>query len=415
MSATMQRCTDAFVDDALDRLGVEDEMRVLLRTPYRVVELELPLVRDDGSLAVHRGYRVQHDDSRGPFKGGLRYHPAVDADHFRGLAQLMTWKTAVVDVPFGGAKGGIDVDPAERSARELERLTKSFTRRLDDLLGPEYDIPAPDMGTGPREMAWLFQAYAGRRGARPGVVTGKPVELGGSLGRTEATGRGVAHVTAWAAEAREMSLEGATVAVQGFGNVGAHAALFLEQAGAKVVAVSNRHGGVHHATGLGVAALFQARRESPGAEIRLDEAADGDRLEPGELLELEVDVLVPAALEDVVTGENVDRIAARLVVEGANAPLECEAETALLERGVTVVPDVLANAGGVTVSYLEWVQNRQRYRWSEERVNEELRTTLRTAWEAVRVRAEAHGTSYREAAYDLGVGRVVRAIELRGF
>jgi glutamate dehydrogenase (NAD(P)+) len=415
MSATMQRCTDAFVDDALDRLGVEAEMRVLLRTPHRVVELELPLVRDDGSLAVHRGYRVQHDDSRGPFKGGLRYHPSVDADHFRGLAQLMTWKTAVVGVPFGGAKGGIDVDPAALSARELERLTKSFTRRLDDLLGPEYDIPAPDMGTGPREMAWLFQAYAGRRGARPGVVTGKPVELGGSLGRTEATGRGVAHLTAWAAAAMEMSLEGATVAVQGFGNVGAHAALFLEQAGARVVAVSNRHGGVHQATGLGVAALFQARRDSPGAEIRLDEAGEGERLESGELLELEVDVLVPAALEDVVTAENVDRIAPRLIVEGANAPLECEAEAALLERGVTVVPDVLANAGGVTVSYLEWVQNRQRYRWSEERVNEELRTTLRTAWDAVSRRAEVHGTSYREAAYDLAVGRVVRAIELRGF
>lgn len=414
MSATMQRCTDAFVDDALDRLGVEDEMRLLLRTPYRVVELELPLVRDDGSLAVHKGYRVQHDHSRGPFKGGLRYHPSVDMDHFRGLAQLMTWKTAVVDIPFGGAKGGIDVDPTTLSERELERLTKSFTRRLDDLIGPEYDIPAPDMGTGPREMAWIYEAYAKRGGARPGVVTGKPVELGGSLGRTEATGRGVAHLTAWAAEEMGLELDGASVAVQGFGNVGAHAALFLARAGAQVVAVSNRHGGVHDPGGLPVEELFQARRASE-EEIRLDQAVPGDRLEAGELLELEVDILVPAALESVVHEGNVDRIAARLLVEGANAPVECESAGTLEDRGVTIVPDILANAGGVTVSYLEWVQNRQRYRWKLERVDGELEETLRNAWGAVRERARSREVSYREAAYDLAVGRVIRAIELRGF
>ena len=414
MSSTLQRCTDAFADDALDRLDVDDEMRVLLKTPYRVVELELPLVRDDGGLSVYRGYRVQHDHSRGPFKGGLRYHPSVDLDHFLGLAQLMTWKTAVVEVPFGGAKGGIDVDPEEASARELERLTKSFTTRLDSLIGPEYDIPAPDMGTGPREMAWIYEAFAKRSGARPGVVTGKPVELGGSLGRTEATGRGVAHLTSWVAEELEMVLEGAAVAVQGFGNVGAHAALFLAEAGATVVAVSNRHGGVYDPEGLDVEELFQARLDSD-TEIRLHEAGSGDRLAPGELLELELDVLIPAALENAITEDNVDGVAARLLVEGANAPVACDCVGALKERGVTVVPDILANAGGVTVSYLEWVQNRMGYQWPEARVNDELKAKLRTAWERVRDRARVQGATYREAAYDLGVSRVVRAIALRGF
>ncbi len=414
MSNVMQRCTEAFVDAAMERLQVDDEMQVLLRTPYRTVEVELPLVRDDGGLSVYRGYRVQHDQSRGPFKGGLRYHPDMDRAHALALAQLMTWKTAVVDVPFGGAKGGIDVDPRQASERELERLTKAFTERLRNLIGPELDIPAPDMGTGPREMAWIYDAYARGTGARPGVVTGKPVELGGSLGRTEATGRGVAHLTAWAAEEMGLELEGATVAVQGFGNVGSHAALFLEEAGARVVAVSNRHGGLYAPEGLDVKALFQ-RNRTEGRERELTELASGDRLAGGEILELDVDVLIPAALEGVIHEGNVDAVKARLVVEGANAPVECEASAHLEERGTPVVPDILANAGGVTVSYLEWVQNRMRYQWTEERVNNELRQKLRAAWEAVRDRAAAETIPYRDAAYDLGVGRVVHAIRLRGF
>jgi glutamate dehydrogenase (NAD(P)+) len=326
----------------------------------------------------------------------------------------MTWKTAVVDVPFGGAKGGIDVDPREASERELERLTKAFTKRLENLIGPELDIPAPDMGTGSREMAWIFDAYAQRAGARPGVVTGKPVELGGSLGRTEATGRGVAHLTAWAAEEMGLDLQGATVAVQGFGNVGSHAALFLEEAGARVVAVSNRHGGIHDPAGLDVKSLFERNRDA-GREPPLTELASGDGLEGGEILELDVDVLIPAALEGVIHQDNADAVKARLVVEGANAPVECDAADYLEERGTRVVPDILANAGGVTVSYLEWVQNRMRYQWTEERVNNELRQKLFTAWEAVRDRAAAESITYRDAAYDLGVGRVVHAIRLRGF
>jgi len=414
MSSSMQRCTDRFVSDAMDRLEMDEEMRLVLRTPYRVVEVELPLVRDDGGISVYTGFRVQHDQNRGPFKGGLRYHPSVDREHALGLAQLMTWKTAVVDIPFGGGKGGINVDPGAHSERELERLTKLFVTRLGPVIGPEIDIPAPDVGTGAREMGWIYEAYAKWAGARPGVVTGKPVELGGSLGRTEATGRGVCHVTRWACEALDRPLEGATVAVQGFGNVGSHAALFLARAGARVVAVSNRYGGIHHAEGLDVETLFAATAEA-GADIQLHEAAEGERLEGGELLGLSVEILVPAALEDVIHPENVDDVQAKLVVEGANAPVQCDADDALAERGVTVVPDILANAGGVTVSYLEWVQNRQRYRWPEERVNAELEATLQKAWSGVRERAAARGSSLREAAYDLAVGRVKRAIDLRGF
>lgn len=398
----------------MELLGLDEEIRLLLNTPFRVVEVELPLRRDDGSLAVHKGFRVQHDHSRGPFKGGLRYHPSVDREHALGLAQLMTWKTAVVDLPFGGGKGGIDVDPEAYSERELETLTKTFTTRLGNVIGPEKDIPAPDVGTGGREMAWIFEAYAKQHGAMPGVVTGKPVELGGSLGRVEATGRGVAFVAAWAAREEGLDLSEATVAVQGFGNVGSHAARFLQDRGCRVVAVSNRFGGILDEAGLDLAALIEARREA-GGDVELTDAAPGDALESGELLELDVDILVPAALEGAIHDGNVDAVRARVIVEGANAPVERSCDGTLDDRGVTVVPDILANAGGVTVSYLEWVQNRQRYRWTEERVNRELEETLSRAWDGVRRRASQEDVTYRKAAYAIAIERVIRAVELRGF
>lgn len=407
-------CTDTFLDEALRRLGASPEVRQLLRGPYREVKVELPLRRDDGDLAVFRGYRVQHDQARGPFKGGLRYHPEVDTDHFRGLGSVMTWKTALADVPFGGAKGGIDCDTHELSARELESLTKSFVDKIHELLGPNRDVPAPDVGTGPREMAWIVQQYSKRSGHEPGVVTGKPIQLGGSPGRVEATGRGVAMVTGWACEAHGIDLEGATVAIQGFGNVGSHAARFLAERGARVVALSDASGGIHRGDGLDVASLISQARATEGYVPVRDLDARGDALSNEGLLALDVDVLIPAAIEGVLHGGNAADVAADLVVEAANLPTDCEAAAVLRDRGVPVVPDILANAGGVIVSYLEWVQNRERYRWDEERVNRELESFLQDAWRTVSERARSEGIGYRLAAYVTAAERVWEATRLRG-
>jgi glutamate dehydrogenase (NAD(P)+) len=407
-------CSDTFLDAALDRLELTPSMRQLLRGPYREVMVELPLVREGGELRVYAGYRVQHDNARGPFKGGLRFHPSVDMDHFRALAAVMTWKTAVADIPFGGAKGGIDCDPHELTASELETLTKRFTERMDEVIGPNRDIPAPDVGTGSRQMAWIFDAYAVRHGYEPGVVTGKPIQLGGSLGRTEATGRGVSMVTAWACEEEGLELGSAAVAIQGFGNVGSHAARFLAGLGARVVAVSDVHGGLYRERGLDIDALFEARARD--GELPIAEAGvPGEPVSNDDLLTLDVDVLIPAAIESVLHGGNAGDVRARLVVEAANLPSTCEAHAILVERGVPVIPDILANAGGVIVSYLEWVQNRERMRWDVERVNGDLERILGRAWREVRGRAREEGVDYRLAAYELAVSRVQEAIELRGF
>ena len=408
-------CSDAFLTAALERLGVPDEQRKLLSGPYREIAIELPLRREDGELSVFQGYRVQHDQSRGPFKGGLRYHPGVDVAHFRGLGSVMTWKTAVVDVPFGGAKGGIDCDPHELTSRELETLTKRFTDKMMEVIGPNRDVPAPDVGTGPREMAWILDEYSKSEGHEPGVVTGKPVQLGGSPGRTEATGRGVAEVTARAAEAEGIELDGASVAIQGFGNVGTHTAEFLAERGARVVAVSDARGGILREEGLDVASLLQQARETDEYVSVREMDAVREEITNEELLTLDVDVLVPAAIECVLHAGNADRVQADLVVEGANLPTDCEAARILEDRGVPVVPDILANAGGVTVSYLEWVQNRERYRWQEDRVNRELESFMERAWEAVASRAREEGIGYRLAAYEIAASRVVDATRLRGF
>lgn len=411
-----RECSENFLSGALDFLQVEQELRYLLRGPYREVALELPLRRDDGSLSVFKGYRVQHDHGRGPFKGGFRFHPQMDMDHSRGLASVMTWKTAVVDIPMGGAKGGIDCDPGELSRAELETLTKRFVQKLGPLLGPDVDIPAPDVGTGPREMAWIYAGYARTHEVdAPGVVTGKPLELGGSLGRTEATGRGVAMVTEWACEAEGIDPDGATVAIQGFGNVGSHLARFLTDRRAKVVAVSDVGGGIHRGDGLDVETLFRQMNVEGSIDTVVDSDVPHEPVSNEELLALDVDVLIPAALEGVIHGDNVDDISADLVVEAANLPTTCDADRALAERGVPVVPDILANAGGVTVSYLEWVQNRQRYQWAEERVNDELRDFMEEAWSEVAERAAGEDVPYRRAAYTIAVERVQSATRLRGF
>jgi len=405
---------EQFLDRAFEHLQIETHMRHLLRACYREVRFELPLKRDDGSMALFTGYRVQHDQSLGPFKGGLRFHPDVDMNHFVALARLMTWKCALLGLPFGGAKGGVDCDPEALSAREMENLTKRLVSRLDMIIGPNRDIPAPDMGTGPQEMAWIVDAYAHRFGYAPGVVTGKPLALGGSNGRLEATGRGVAQVAELAAAAHGLDIEEASVAIQGFGNVGSNAARFLHERGAKVVAVSDVGGGRHHADGLPLERLFKAQGHSSRPVSSPDVDLSGDEISNDDLLELEVDILIPAAIGHVITSDNVERVKAGLIVEAANMPIDCQADAVLADRGVPVVPDLLANAGGVTVSFLEWVQNQSRYQWSAEKVNRELKDRLDQAWQEASKRAEKEDISLRLAAYAIAVERVIEAIHLRG-
>jgi glutamate dehydrogenase (NAD(P)+) len=412
-SDLMSRSIDTYLGRAFDRLDIDEEVRFLLTSPHLEVKVELPLRQSDGSLRVFYGFRVQHDRARGPFKGGLRFHPDVTLDHFRGLAQLMTWKTAVVDIPFGGGKGGINCNPRELSAEDLETLTKRYTERMGPLLGPDVDVPAPDMGTGPREMAWIYEAYSREHGDTPGVVTGKPIQLGGCLGRVEATGRGVVLVAGWAAEEMGLDLDGATVAIQGFGNVGQHAAYGFADRGAKVVALSSVEGGLYNPDGLDVEALRAARAEDPGC-LLIDCDVEAERIDSDGPLTVEADILVPAAIEGVLTADNADAVRAGLVVEAANMPTTAEASESLEARGVPVVPDILANAGGVTVSYLETVQNHQRYRWPRERVDREQETILRRAWEQVHERAAAEEIPYREAAWLLAIERVLEASEMRG-
>jgi len=410
-----RKACERFLEEAFARLEVAQEMRQLLRAPRRETRFELPLVCDSGELKVFYGFRVQHDHSRGPFKGGLRYHPDIDMDHFAALASVMTWKTALVNLPFGGGKGGINCDPRQLSAAELERLTKLYVERVDMLIGPDQDIPAPDMGTGSREMAWIVEEYSKRHGFEPAVVTGKPLELGGSPGRVSATGRGVALITAWVAEAQGLNLNKSRIAIQGFGNVASHTARFLAELGAKVVAVSDRSGAVYNPEGLDIGHLLKATQQQ-GVKLSESELKGPEEVLKGEeLLELDVDILIPAAVGGAIHEGNVDRVRARMIVEAANLPLTCGADAALAERGIPIVPDILANAGGVTVSYFEWVQNRSRYPWSEDRVNRELEQVLRSAWSEVLERAEERQLNYRQAAYDLAVSRTLRAIELRGF
>lgn len=408
-------CTDAYLEQATQRLGTAEEMYLLLRTPYREVRLELPIRQDDGSLRVFEGYRVQHNNARGPFKGGLRFHPDVDIPHFRGLAALMSWKTALMDLPLGGAKGGINCDPRALSLRELETLVKRFTDRMASLLGPDDDIAAPDVGTGEREMAWIFEAYSRLHGDSPAVVTGKPLQLGGSAGRAAATGRGVALATAWAAEELGIELKGARVAIQGFGNVGSYTAKFLADRGATIVAISGSKGGISNQGGLDIGTAFTAVTSTVRPPAVADIDVPAEPMTNADLLTADVDILIPAALQGAISADNVADVQASLVVEAANLPVTCDADRILRDRGVTVIPDILASAGGVTVSYLEWVQNRQRYRWNETRVNRDLEQVLRQAWDDVVARVRSDGLSYREAAWIIGVDRVREAIELRGF
>ena len=400
-----------FFDQAAERLGLAEGRREMLRRPWRELQVQVPVRMDDGHINVYNGFRIQHNGARGPYKGGVRYHPEADQDEVRALAALMTWKTALMNLPFGGAKGGVQVDPTELSNEELNRLTGRYTINIVHLLAPNRDIPAPDMGTNSQTMAWMMDAYGQIHGHSPACVTGKPVEIGGSLGREAATGRGVSYLISQAANDMGMNPDGARIVIQGFGNVGTWTAKLLQEYGCKVVGVSGVQGGVYNSNGLDIAALLEHQNQSgvvPGF-------AGGDNITNAELLELECDVLVPAAIGNVVTAENAPKLKTKLIVEAANHPLTPEADDILAERGIRVMPDILVNAGGVIVSYFEWTQNLQEFRWEESHVNEELIKIMARAYGEVREKAQTEGITHRQAAFHIGVERVARAVELRGF
>ena len=400
-----------FFDQAAERLGLAEGRREMLRRPWRELQVQVPVRMDDGHINVYNGFRIQHNGARGPYKGGVRYHPEADQDEVRTLAALMTWKTALMNLPFGGAKGGVQVDPTELSNEELNRLTRRYTINIVHLLAPNRDIPAPDMGTNSQTMAWMMDAYGQIHGHSPACVTGKPVEIGGSLGREAATGRGVSYLISQAANDMGMNPDGARIVIQGFGNVGTWTAKLLQEYGCKVVGVSGVQGGVYNSNGLDIAALLEHQNQSgvvPGF-------AGGDNITNAELLELECAVLVPSAIGNVITAENAPKLKTKLIVEAANHPLTPEADDILAERGIRVMPDILVNAGGVIVSYFEWTQNLQEFRWEESHVNEELIKIMARAYGEVREKAQTEGITHRQAAFHIGVEQVARAVELRGF
>jgi glutamate dehydrogenase (NAD(P)+) len=399
-------------DRAADKLNLGTAVREVLRYAKREVTVHFPVQHDDGSSRVYTGYRVWHNLARGPAKGGIRFHPQSDLEEIRALAMLMTWKCACVKIPYGGAKGGVSCDPKTLSTRELERLTRRFTTEISDMIGPDSDIPAPDVNTNAQVMAWMMDTYSMHRGySVPGVVTGKPVSIGGSEGRQEATGRGVIYTIQEAAKAVDLDLNGARVVVQGYGNAGESAARFIGELGAKVIAVSDSRGGVFNGDGLDLPLVTRHKQETSSV-------VGTPRTRPvnnAELLELECDVLIPAALEGVITERNASRIHARIIAEAANGPTSPEADDILRERGVMVIPDVLCNAGGVTVSYFEWVQDREEFFWSIDEINARLRRIMVRAFEDVHRTAIEHDTYLRLAAYMLSVSRVAEATLTRGF
>ncbi len=396
---------------AADMLNLDDGMRSVLGTCQRELTVNFPVVLDDGSVEVFTGHRVQHNRNPGPTKGGIRYHQDVTLEEVKALAMFMTWKCAVVGLPYGGAKGGVVVNPKERSHGEIERLTRRFTTELMPIIGPDKDIPAPDVNTNPQIMAWLVDTYSMNVGySVPGVTTGKPEVLGGSAGRNEATGRGCAFVTLDAMKDMGRNLNGAKVAVQGFGNVGAIAADLIQEMGADIVAVSDSTSGIYNPDGLDLNAVHRHKAEH-GVLAGFPEAHP---VSNKELLELPCDVLIPSALENQITEENADRIQAQLIVEGANGPTTPEADRILHDKGVWLVPDILANAGGVTVSYFEWAQAMQAFPWTEEQVNDRLRMIMQTSYKAVRDASEKHNVSMRTGAMLRAVARVAEFTHLRG-
>ena len=398
-------------DIAADALDLKPGLRKVLRVPKRELTVNFPVAMDDGSIEVFTGYRVHHNTSRGPTKGGIRYHPDSNLDEVRALAMWMTWKCAVVNIPYGGAKGGVVCDPKKLSMSELERLTRRYTTEISILLGPERDIPAPDVNTTPQVMAWIMDTFSMHRGYTvPAVVTGKPINIGGSRGRNEATARGTTIVIQEAMRQRGRDLAGAPVVIQGYGNAGAIAARLLGDLGATIIAVSDSRGGIYSPGGLDPAAVLRYKQAN-GTVVGFPES---DTLSNAELLELPCEILVPAALENQITAANAGRIQARIVAEAANGPTTPDADEILYDRGILVLPDILANAGGVTVSYFEWVQDLQDFFWTEREVNDKLERVMVASYENVRAIAETRKVNMRTAAYMLAVQRVAEATMTRG-
>ena len=402
--------SEIYFHTAADHLNLSNRMRTRMLTPERDVKVQLAIRLDDGEIGTFVGYRVQHDGARGPMKGGLRYHPQVDEEEVRTLAQLMTWKTAVVDLPYGGAKGGIAVDPRSLSKGELERLTRKFVDQIHDMVGPDTDIPAPDMGTNGQVMAWFMNQYQKYHGFQPACVTGKPLELHGCEGREEATGRGVVIIAARLFQQLGSNIKGKTVAVQGFGNVGTFTAKFLHDRGAVVVAITDVRGGCANPKGLDIPKLIEYAKTNSGVQGFPDSLP----LTNEELFSTQCDVLIPAALGGQLTAETAPLVQAKFIVEAANDPTTPEADAIFHQRGILVVPDILANAGGVTVSYFEWVQNRSVVHWPLEEIRTKLEQKMAAAFDAVWTIAEERKVPLRTAAYILGIGRVAQATELAG-
>lgn len=392
-------------------LGLDSKLERSLLIPFREIKVECTIPKDDGTLVSYVGFRVQHDNARGPMKGGIRYHPEVDLDEVNALAQLMTWKTAVADIPYGGAKGGIGCVPKELSMSELERLTRVFTQKIHDLIGINTDVPAPDMGTNAQTMAWILDEYSKFHGHSPAVVTGKPVDLGGSLGRESATGRGVVYAAEALLNEQGKQIKDLTFAIQGFGNVGSWVAKLIHEIGGKVVAVSDITGAVKNQNGLDIPALL-SHKEATG---KLNDFGGGDVMSTDELLTHDCDVLIPCALGGVLNRENADHVKAKFIVEAANHPTDPDADEILSKKGVLILPDIYANAGGVTVSYFEWVQNIQGFMWEEEKVNRELKKYMTKAFGNLKSMCQTHSCNLRMGAFTLGVNRVARATQLRGW
>ncbi|SRR5581483_5753299 len=400
-----------YFDKAADRLGLPDDIRVVFWTPYREVTVQIPVRLSDGKVHVFSGYRIQHNGARGPYKGGIRFHPEVDIDEVRALASLMTWKTAIANVPFGGAKGGVNC-PADRlNQDEVEKIARSFMDKVEKILGPTRDIPAPDVNTNAQVMAWLMDEYGKLHGHTPAIVTGKPISLEGSFGREAATGRGCVYMFREAAPHLGLSPAETTFAVQGYGNVGSWAARIMQQLGSRMIAASDANGAIRSDAGIDANALH----DHIAAGGLITEFEGAEPIDPEDLVAVPCDVFIPAALGGMIHAGNAERMQCKVIVEGANSPTTPAADEILREKGVYIIPDVIANAGGVVVSYFEWVQNLQHFRWDEREVNDKLGTVMRRAYREVSARAKEEGIDLREASYLVGIERVVEAARIRGY
>lgn len=404
--------SNIFFENAVRALNIPDGTAELLRRPWRELTVSLPIRMDHGGVGVFTGYRIQHNGARGPYKGGVRYHPNANKKEVESLASLMTWKTALLNLPFGGAKGGIECDPLQLSENELKQLTRRYIMNIEHIIGPQRDIPAPDMGTNAKTMGWMMDAYGQVHGYEPASVTGKPIELGGSLGRESATGRGVIYVLNELAKEMGFSVNKDTsIAIQGFGNVGSWAAQIAYQEGYSIVAVSDIDCGIYNSNGLDIPRL--TNHIAKGGTIKSFE--DGETISNEELIGVDATIFIPAAIENTITIDNLDKLKAKVVIEAANHPVTPDADQELRSRGVTIIPDILANSGGVTVSYFEWTQNIQQFQWDEIRINSELKTRIKNAFESVQGKVAKENLSYRDAAFQIGIAKVAEAVELRGF